>query len=196
MNSLKKNINNSQNIPTIDTKHEIIMNNIFGNNNPNKTSDYPKFGNIKNYVYDKGIQEVNHKINVTNYPMYNATANNNYDSYPTPEEYLKLMKQTGQKNYSYAGNTDTKGIPMRSQMPVYVNKALSRSISNGFIQNNNFSNIGNRRNLTKSNSTILTGKEMPQLSKYRIQKVDDVGIDKNNNNNYANKVEEKVAEPQ
>ena len=73
--------------------------------------------------------------------MYNATANNNYDSYPTPEEYLKLMKQTGQKNYSYAGNTDTKGIPMRSQMPVYVNKALSRSISNGFIQNNNFSNI-------------------------------------------------------
>ena len=163
MNSLKKNINNNQNIPNIDTKHEIIMNNIFGNNNPNKTSDYPKFGNIKNYVYDKGIQEVNHKI---------------------------------QKNYSYAGNTDTKGIPMRSQMPVYVNKALSRSISNGFIQNNNFSNIGNRRNLTKSNSTILTGKEMPQLSKYRIQKVDDVGIDKNNNNNYANKVEEKVAEPQ
>ena len=196
MNSLKKNINNNQNIPNIDTKHEIIMNNIFGNNNPNKTSDYPKFGNIKNYVYDKGIQEVNYKINVTNYPMYNATANNNYDSYPTPEEYLKLMKQTGQKNYSYAGNTDTKGIPMRSQMPVYVNKALSRSISNGFIQNNNFSNIGNRRNLTKSNSTILTGKEMPQLSKYRIQKVDDVGIDKNNNNNYANKVEEKVAEPQ
>ena len=196
MNSLKKNINNNQNIPNIDTKHEIIMNNIFGNNNPNKTSDYPKFGNIKNYVYDKGIQEVNHKINVTNYPMYNATANNNYDSYPTPEEYLKLMKQTGQKNYSYAGNTDTTGIPMRSQMPVYVNKALSRSISNGFIQNNNFSNIGNRRNLTKSNSTILTGKEMPQLSKYRIQKVDDVGIDKNNNNNYANKVEEKVAEPQ
>ena len=196
MNSLKKNINNNQNIPNIDTKHEIIMNNIFGNNNPNKTSDYPKFGNIKNYVYDKGIQEVNHKINVTNYPMYNATANNTYDSYPTPEEYLKLMKQTGQKNYSYAGNTDTTGIPMRSQMPVYVNKALSRSISNGFIQNNNFSNIGNRRNLTKSNSTILTGKEMPQLSKYRIQKVDDVGIDKNNNNNYANKVEEKVAEPQ
>ena len=196
MNSLKKNINNNQNIPNIDTKHEIIMNNIFGNNNPNKTSDYPKFGNIKNYVYDKSIQEVNHKINVTNYPMYNATANNNYDSYPTPEEYLKLMKQTGQKNYSYAGNTDTTGIPMRSQMPVYVNKALSRSISNGFIQNNNFSNIGNRRNLTKSNSTILTGKEMPQLSKYRIQKVDDVGIDKNNNNNYANKVEEKVAEPQ
>ena len=196
MNSLKKNINNNQNIPNIDTKHEIIMNNIFGNNNPNKTSDYPKFGNIKNYVYDKGIQEVNHKINITNYPMYNATANNNYDTYPTPEEYLKLMKQTGQKNYSYAGNTDTTGIPMRSQMPVYINKALSRSISNSNIQNNNFANIGNRRNLTKSNSSILTGKEMPQLSKFRIQKVNDVDIDKNNNNKYENKIEEKVAEPQ
>ena len=192
MNSLKKNVINHPQIPNIDTKHEIIMNNIFGNSNPNKTSSYPKFGNIKNYVYDKSIQDVNHKINVTNYPMYNATANNNYDSYPTPEEYLKLMKQTGQKNYSYAGNTDTTGIPMRSQMPVYVNKALSRSISpgNGFIQNNNFSNIGNRRNLIKSNSTILTGKEMHQLNKYRIQKVTDVGIDKNAN------MEEKVPEPQ
>ena len=192
MNSLKKNVINHPQIPNIDTKHEIIMNNIFGNSNQNKTSSYPKFGNIKNYVYDKSIQDVNHKINVTNYPMYNATANNNYDSYPTPEEYLKLMKQTGQKNYSYAGNTDTTGIPMRSQMPVYVNKALSRSISpgNGFIQNNNFSNIGNRRNLIKSNSTILTGKEMPQLNKYRIQKVTDVGIDKNAN------MEEKVPEPQ
>ena len=130
--------------------------------------------------------------------MYNATANNNYDSYPTPEEYLKLMKQTGQKNYSYAGNTDTTGIPMRSQMPVYVNRALSRSIStgNGFAQNNNFSTIGNRRNLIKSNSTILTGKELPQLSKYKIQKVNDVGIDKNSNDKYGNNLEEKVAEPQ
>ena len=198
MNSLKKNLNNNQNIPNIDSKYEIIKNNIFGNNNPNKTSDYPKFGNVKNYVYDKGIQEVNHKINVKNYLMYNATANNNYDSYPTPEEYLKLMKQTGQKNYSYAGNTDTTGIPMRSQMPVYVNRALSRSIStgNGFAQNNNFSTIGNRRNLIKSNSTILTGKELPQLSKYKIQKVNDVGIDKNSNNTYGNNLEEKVAEPQ
>jgi hypothetical protein len=194
LNSLKKDANDNNNLNTInnDTKHDIIYNNIFGNSNPNRPSAYLNFGKIKNYVYDKNIQDVNHNINITNYPMYNATANNNYDSYPTPEEYLKLMKQTGQKNYSYAGNTDTTGIPMRSQMPVYVNKALSRSISpgNGFIQNNNFSNIGNRRNLIKSNSTILTGKEMPQLNKYRIQKVTDVGIDKNAN------MEEKVPEPQ
>ena len=126
--------------------------------------------------------------------MYNATANNNYDSYPTPEEYMKLMKQTGQKNFSYAGNTDTTGIPMRSQMPVYVNKALSRSISPGnIILNNNFNQ---KRNLTKSNSTVYSGRELPQLNKYRIQKAEDVDIDKKEVvNNYSKKVEEKVAEP-
>ena len=197
VNSLKKDINND-NIPAIDTKHEIIMNNIFGNTNPNKSTAYQHFGKIKNYVYDKSIQDINHNINRTNYRMYNATANNNYDSYPTPEEYMKLMKQTGQTNFSYAGNTDTTGIPMRAQMPVYANKALSRSISPGnTIINNNFNQ---RRNLTKSNSTIYTGRELPQLNKYRIQKAEDVDIDKKEvgNNvikNYTKKMEEKVAEP-
>ena len=197
VNSLKKDINND-NIPAIDTKHEIIMNNIFGNTNPNKSTAYQHFGKIKNYVYDKSIQDINHNINRTNYRMYNATANNNYDSYPTPEEYMKLMKQTGQTNFSYAGNTDTTGIPMRAQMPVYANKALSRSISPGnTIINNKFNQ---RRNLTKSNSTIYTGRELPQLNKYRIQKAEDVDIDKKevvNNvvNNYNKKIEEKVAEP-
>ena len=198
IHSLKHDINNNQNTINTDAKHEIIKNNIFGNVNPNKTSSYQHFGKIKNYVYDKNIQDVNHNINITNYPMYNATANNNYDSYPTPEEYLKLMKKTGQKNYSYAGNTDTTGIPMRSQMPVYVNKALTRSIStvNSIQKNNEFSTIGNRRNLIKSNSSIYDGKQLPQINKYRIQKVNDVGIDKNINetNKYGNNIEEKVAE--
>ena len=205
LNSLKKDVNDNKDYNTInnDTKHDIIYNNIFGNSNPNRPSAYLNYGKIKNYVYDKSIQEVNHKINVTNYPMYNATANNNYDSYPTPEEYLKLMKQTGQKNFSYAGNTDTTGIPMRSQMPVYVNKALTRSISTGNgIQNNknNYLDIRGRRNLIKSNSNIYDEK-MPQINNYRIQKVNDVGIDKNANinnnvvtNKYGNRVEEKVPE--
>ena len=204
LNSLKKDSNDNNNLNTInnDTKHDIIYNNIFGNSNPNRPSAYLNYGKIKNYVYDKSIQEVNHNINVTNYPMYNATANNNYDSYPSPEEYLKLMKQTGQKNFSYAGNTDTTGIPMRSQMPVYVNKALTRSISTGNgIQNNknNFLDIRSRRNLIKSNSNIYKEK-MPQINNYRIQKVHDVGIDKNTNNDnnatnkYKNKMQEKVAE--
>ena len=204
LNSLKKDVNDNKDYNTInnDTKHDIIYNNIFGNSNPNRPSAYLNYGKIKNYVYDKSIQEVNHKINATNYPMYNATANNNYDTYPTPEEYLKLMKQTGQKNFSYAGNTDTTGIPMRSQMPVYVNKALTRSISTGNgIQNNknNYLDIRGRRNLIKSNSNIYDEK-MPQINNYRIQKVNDVGIDKNANinndftNKYGNRVEEKVPE--
>ena len=206
LNSLKKDVNDNKdyyNTINNDTKHDIIYNNIFGNSNPNRPSAYLNYGKIKNYVYDKSIQEVNHKINATNYPMYNATANNNYDSYPTPEEYLKLMKQTGQKNFSYAGNTDTTGIPMRSQMPVYVNKALTRSISTGNgIQNNknNYLDIRGRRNLIKSNSNIYDEK-MPQINNYRIQKVNDVGIDKNANinnnvvtNKYGNRVEEKVPE--
>ena len=193
INSLKKDVNNNpiDNMPNNDTKYEIIKNNIFGNSNPNRTTAYPKLGKIKNYVYDKSIQDVNHKINITNYPMYNATANNNYDSYPTPEEYLKLMKQSGQKNFSYAGNTDTTGIPMRSQMPVYANRALSRSISTGNGLQNNFSKVS-RRNLIKSNSSICSNKEIPMMKNYKIEKVNEMGLHNESTNNIGkNNLEEK-----
>ena len=193
INSLKKDVNNNpiDNMPNNDTKYEIIKNNIFGNSNPNRTTAYPKLGKIKNYVYDKSIQDVNHKINITNYPMYNATANNNYDSYPTPEEYLKLMKQSGQKNFSYAGNTDTTGIPMRSQMPVYANRALSRSISTGNRLQNNFSKVS-RRNLIKSNSSIYSNKEIPMMKNYKIEKVNEMGLHNESTNNIGkNNLEEK-----
>ena len=203
IHSLKKDVDiNNNNYKTInmDSKHDIIYNNIFGNSNPNKASSYLNYGKIKNYVYDKSVQDVNNKINRTNYLMYNATANNNYDSYPTPEEYLKLMKQTGQKNFSYAGNTDTTGIPMRSQMPVNVNRALTRSMStsNGIQNNNNnyFNNM-NRRNLIRSNSNVFNEK-IPEINNYRIQKVNEVDINKNSSssNKIGNIMEEKVPVPQ
>ena len=151
INSLR----NVNNITNNDVKHEIIANNIFGNTNPNKSSAYPKYGNIKNFVYDKSIQDVHNKINIKNYLMYNANANNNYDSYPTPEEYLKMMEKTGQKNFAYAGNTDTTGIPMRGQLPIYGNKKLTKSSSyvSGF-ENNNYSTIGKGRTLMKSSSMV------------------------------------------
>ena len=151
INSLR----NVNNITNNDVKHEIIVNNIFGNTNPNKSSAYPKYGNIKNFVYDKSIQDVHNKINIKNYLMYNANANNNYDSYPTPEEYLKMMEKTGQKNFAYAGNTDTTGIPMRGQLPIYGNKKLTKSSSyvSGF-ENNNYSTIGKGRTLMKSSSMV------------------------------------------
>ena len=200
IHSLKKDVDiNNNNYKTLsnDSKHDIIYNNIFGNSNPNKPSSYLNYGKIKNYVYDKNVQDVNNKINRTNYLMYNATANNNYDSYPTPEEYLKLMKQTGQKNFSYAGNTDTTGIPMRSQMPVYINKALTRSMSTGNgIQNNNY-DITNRRNLIRSSSSVYNDK-MPEIKDYKIQKVNEVDINKNSGsiNQIGNTIEEKVPELQ
>ena len=105
--------------PTKTTRQDVIYNNIFGNSNPNKSTAYPKYGKIKNFVYDINVQDVHPNINIINYPMYNATANNDYDSYPTQEEYKKMMDKTGQKNYAYAGGEFIKGIPMRSQMPVY-----------------------------------------------------------------------------
>ena len=108
------------------TRSDIIYNNIFGNSNPNKASAYPKYGKIKNFVYDKNIQDVHPNINMENYPMYNATANNDYDSYPTVEEYKKIMKKKGQINFAYAGGGDTTGIPMRGQLPIYANNSFNR----------------------------------------------------------------------
>ena len=130
-----------------NTRHDIIFNNIFGNSNPNKASAYPKYGKIKNFVYDIGIQEIHPNINIINYPMYNATANNDYDSYPTPEEYKKYMDKTGQLNYAYAGGKDTTGIPMRSQMPIFVNNDLNRkwiigNEANKTLYNNNINSTG------------------------------------------------------
>ena len=106
--------------PSTTTRHDVIYNNIFGNTNPNKSTSYPQYGKIKNYVYDINVQEVNPNINKINYPMYNATANNNYDSYPTPEEYKKMMEKVGQKNYAYAGGEYVEGVPFRSQRPVFL----------------------------------------------------------------------------
>ena len=130
-----------------NTRHDIIFNNIFGNSNPNKASAYPKYGKIKNFVYDIGIQEIHPNINIINYPMYNATANNDYDSYPTPEEYKKYMDKTGQLNYAYAGGKDTTGIPMRSQMPIFANNDLNRkwiigNETNKTLYNNNINSTG------------------------------------------------------
>ena len=119
--------------PSTTTRHDVIYNNIFGNTNPNKSTSYPQYGKIKNYVYDINVQEVNPNINKINYPMYNATANNNYDSYPTPEEYKKMMEKNGQKNYAYAGGEYVEGVPFRSQRPVFLGSSGNK-INN--IKNN------------------------------------------------------------
>ena len=161
----KKSLNSLQNLspPKVEdnSRHDIIFNNIFGNSNPNKASVYPKYGKIKNFVYDIAVQDVHPNINIVNYPMYNATANNDYDSYPSPEDYKKMMDRTGQLNYAYAGGGDTKGIPMRGQKPIFAsnlnnkkwitgneaNKTqYSGNIKSGFI-----SSLGSYQNLNYNN---------------------------------------------
>ena len=161
-------------MPTKTTRHDVIYNNIFGNSNPNKSTAYPKYGNIKNYVYDINVQDVNHNINIVNYPMYNATANNDYDSYPTPEEYKKKMLTLGQINYAYAGGDFIKGIPMRSQMPVYKtlktlgNHTTSSKLFNKFkTRNMNEMNFATSQGYNKTEGNYIPS----QREKYNSTKV-------------------------
>ena len=130
--------------PTTSTRHDVIYNNIFGNTNPNKSTAYPKYGSIKNHVYDINVQDVHPNINIVNYPMYNATANNNYDTYPTPEEYKKMMEKVGQKNYAYAGGEFVKSVAFRGQMPTFIGDNKNKR-SNSLVKLNNI-NIENNKN--------------------------------------------------
>ena len=201
--------NNNYNNFNKDTKYDIIKNNIFGNSNPNKSSAYPKYGNIKNFVYDKSIQDIHPKINIINYNMYNASANNDYDSYPTPEEYLKVMKSRGQKNYAYAGNTDTTGLAMRSQLPVYAGnlkkKGISKSISCGNIMNKNMEINYNRNNVNRSIGSAYPASQVQKESNntlygnYRVVNNDmfneQIKNGNNTNYNYNRNMQEKIAEP-
>ena len=153
------------------TRSDIIYNNIFGNSNPNKASAYPKYGKIKNFVYDKNIQDVHPNINMENYPMYNATANNDYDSYPSVEEYKKIMKKKGQINFAYAGGGDVTGIPMRGQLPIYANNSFNRKWILGDDYNKTMYNpkvnkeildkngINTFRNLRSNKSYLNKGKD-------------------------------------
>ena len=165
INSLKNNIEKPK---PETTRNDIIYNNIFGNSNPNKASAYPKYGKIKNFVYDKGIQDIHPNINMTNYPLYNATANNDYDSYPSVEEYKKNMKKTGQINLAYAGGGDVTGIPMKGQLPIYANNEFNRkwlmgeegnkTMYNPKVRTNHWNNSGIRSINNKNNSNSIDTK--------------------------------------
>ena len=162
--------------PSTTTRHDVIYNNIFGNTNPNKSTSYPQYGKIKNYVYDINVQEVNPNINKINYPMYNATANNNYDSYPTPEEYKKMMEKNG--NYAYAGGEYVEGVPFRSQRPVFLGSSGNKinNIKNSLKPLNDIgvSNIGmntigmkkpNTANYYKTEGNYVNNRNNQEISK-------------------------------
>ena len=139
-----------------------IINNIFGNSNPNPPEAYPKYGKIKNFVYDKFVQEVNHNINIDNYPMYNATANNDYDSYPTPEKYVEMIKGTGQLNMAYAGGIRPREVPMRAQMPVY-----EEDIKNNYILRNKYA----MKNMQMPNALEKTGSNNINYNNYNTTRM-------------------------
>ena len=135
---------------------------------------YPKYGKIKNYVYDKSVQDIHHNINMTNYPLYNATANNDYDSYPSIEEYKKIMKKTGQVNLAYAGGGDTTGIPMRGQMPIYANNEFNRKWLLGNEGNKTMYNPKLRSNFWNASSYRSTNNNSNSIdSKYNNRSFND-----------------------
>ena len=180
--------------PSTSTRHDVIYNNIFGNSNPNKSTSYPQYGKVKNFVYDINIQDVNPNINKINYPMYNATANNNYDSYPTPEEYKKMMEKVGQKNYAYAGGEFGDGIPFRGQRPVFIKNGIKNNVTplNDIGINNNEIRYRNKKLNEYGMNTI--GIKKPSTGYYKTEG----NYTKNINNNieeekyYLNKVPEAI----
>ena len=162
----------------------VVCNNIFGNSNPNPPDLYPKYGNVKNFVYDKGIQDVNANINIVNYNMYNATANNNYDSYPSQSEYMEMMKKNGQKNFAYAGGEFPKNIPMRTQRPVYYDNKYN-------MGQRGVSPIGMQNTVYNNNNYIIGKNENNVNSSYRPQRPMSaynmrVRVNNNGNNNVYN----------
>ena len=187
--------------PSISTRHDVIYNNIFGNTNPNKSTSYPQYGKIKNYVYDINVQDVHPNINIINYPMYNATANNNYDSYPSPEEYKKMMEKNGQKNYAYAGGDFVEGIPFRGQRPVFIsgNKNIKSNLRP--LNNIGISNQENRFRIKKykeydiDNERNTIGLKKPSTGYYKTEGNYGNNNERNvieSNNYYLNKVPEAI----
>ena len=166
--------------------------------NEDKSSSYPQYGKVKNFVYDINIQDVNPNINKINYPMYNATANNNYDSYPSPEEYKKMMEKVGQKNYAYAGGEFIEGVPFRGQRPVFIKNGIKNNLRplNDIGINNNEIRYRNKKLDEYGMNTI--GIKKPSTGYYKTEgnyNMNNININKEKveeNKYYLNKVPEAI----
>ena len=107
--------------------------------------------------------------------MYNATLNNDFDSYPSQEEYKAMMQKTGQKNYAYAGgvakpgasfvkmlntqNSNSLGVSGRSysqnQVERYANSIMNNNNVNNNIVNNEIPIINKTTTLTNNNNDMI-----------------------------------------
>jgi hypothetical protein len=124
-----------------------------------------------------------------NYPMYNATANNDYDSYPSVEEYKKIMNKKGQINFAYAGGGDVTGIPMRGQVPIYANNAFNRKWLLGEDYNKTMYNPKvNKEFLVKNGNGSNTYRNMRSNKSYLNQEKDN---SYNSYNGYENDLTER-----
>ena len=192
-------------------KKQTIYNNLIGNSNPNPSNVYPKFGNIKNFVYDINYQDVNHNINRENHLMYNATLNNDYDSYPTQEEYKKFMEKNGQKYYQYAGGpprpeTSYIKFPKGRTNPMQViplesyqtNQAVNQNVGNKGLSQQQQRYIDLAGNGTNNMMGFVPSSQQenynnninrvptPQQNNYNYNNVNRVPTPQQNNYNYNN----------
>ena len=130
--------------------------------------------------------------------MYNATANNNYDSYPSPEEYKKMMEKVGQKNYAYAGGEFIEGVPFRGQRPVFIKNGIKNNLRplNDIGINNNEIRYRNKKLDEYGMNTI--GIKKPSTGYYKTEgnyNINNININKEKveeNKYYLNKVPEAI----
>ena len=161
-------------------------------------------GKYKNFVYDINIQDVHPKINRQNHLMYNATLNNDFDSYPSQEEYKAMMQKTGQKNYAYAGgvakpgasfvkmlntqNSNTLGVSGRSYSQNQVER-YANSIINNNVENINNNTVNDNPILNQKITTLNTNNDFANNSigsNMTNTNTINASLINENNNNYIN----------
>ena len=165
------------------TNYDPIYNNIYGNMNPNPASAYPKYGNIKNFVYDIDVQDVQENLNIDNYPMYNATLNNDYDSYPSESDYRNMMERNKMNKMEYAGGPPyrersfVKGAP---RIPQGMEKITIPYLENQYKEKINREGLKTpmvrpiqRGNINQpiNASANFIGQEQAQKTNYHIQQM-------------------------
>jgi len=126
--------------------------------------------------------------------MYNATLNNDYDSYPSQEEYKAMMQKKGQIRYAYAGgvakpgasfvkmlnthNKDNLGVSAGNYSQNQVDRYANSIMNNNNNENNNI--VNNDVPLLNNKATLINNNNVTINSNY------DINSDYDNNNKIIN----------
>ena len=121
--------------------------------------------------------------------MYNATLNNDFDSYPSQEEYKAMMQKTGQKNYAYAGGVAKPGASFIKMLNTQNSNSLGvsgRSYSQNQVERYANSIMNNNNNVNNN----IVNNEIPIINKTTTltnnNNNDMINSNYNFNNDYAN----------